>query len=173
MSKEKKALVQELQDNQDRLLHFLETIDEELFVYQPPNNSWSIAGLVEHIILSESGIVKGIKKYGEMPSEKAVISALDPKQIREVAKDRSKTYSSPSPFIPKGIFNNKGMAIEGFITHRASLDKFITTTELPLKQISFPHFAFGVLDGRSWLLFMIGHCDRHIVQMEEIKVNRK
>ena len=80
-------------------------------MYQPPNNSWSIAGLVEHIILSESGIVKGIKKYGEMPSEKAVISALDPKQIREVAKDRSKIYSSP--FIPKGIFNNKGMAIKG------------------------------------------------------------
>ncbi len=169
MSEYKIGILKELTDNQNRLLAFLGTITEAQFSYQPADGRWSIAGLIEHIILSEKAIIKGIQKFGEKPSEKEVVANLTHKQIEEVTNDRSKKYDAPAPFIPKGIFVDKGMAIEAFKVHRVSMEEFIRTTELPLKQISFPHFAFGMLDGRSWLSFIVGHCDRHILQMEEIK----
>lgn len=168
MSEYKIGILKELTDNQNRLLAFLDDITETQFSYQP-SNGWSIAGLIEHIMLSEKRIIKGIQKFGENPNEKEVTASLTHKQIGEVTNDRSKKYDAPAPFIPKGIFTNKGMAIEAFNTHRTSMEEFITATELPLKQISFPHFAFGMLNGRSWLSFIVGHCDRHILQMEEIK----
>ena len=56
MSKYKIGILKELTDNQNRLLTFLGNITETQFSYQP-FDGWSIAGLIEHIILSEKGII--------------------------------------------------------------------------------------------------------------------
>ena len=170
---EKEELVRVLQDNQDRLLSTLDAINGDLFLHKSSEDEWSIAELIEHIILVENGVLKGIQKSGITPSEQEIQSALDHTQMKEKAQNRSRKVKAPDPFIPKNIFSDKQAAIEAFKAHRKSISEFINTTTLPLKQIGFPHFTFGMLNGMSWFLFMAEHCERHILQMKEIEDSYK
>ncbi len=170
---EKEELISVLQSNQDRLLLVLDAINADLFLHRSSDDKWSVAELVEHIILVEKSVLKGIQKKGATPSEQEIASALDHSQMKEKAHDRSRKIDAPDPFIPKNIFASKETAIVAFKEHRKNIGEFITTTTLPLKQIGFPHFIFGMLNGMSWFLFMAEHCERHILQMEEIKENYK
>lgn len=167
-SEEKKAHLDKLSASQDKLLATLTSLTEEQFIYKPATDSWSIAELVEHIILSEKGILRAINKFGATPAKEAVAPTIDIEKLKAAVDNRGKKYQSPEYFIPKGIFTHTAAAMEAFNTHRASMYDFITTTEISLKLIGFPHFVFGMIDGANWLLFMSGHCERHVKQMEEV-----
>lgn len=171
MTEEKKELIVELEKNQSQLHTTLSTVSEELFCHQPSEDRWSIAELVEHIILVEKGVLKSIKKYGAKPRSEKIVSALDKDQVRKVANNRARKIKAPDLFIPKGIFKNKAAAIEAFNQHRSEVGDFITTTTLPLHSIGFPHMVIGMLNGMSWFSFMASHCHRHILQIEELKEN--
>ncbi|MFK7904318.1 MAG: hypothetical protein AB8B69_04295, partial [Chitinophagales bacterium] len=66
-------------------------------------------------------------------------------------------------------FKNKTEAIQAFAAIRSKVVNFVETTELPLEQITFKHFFLGSLDGKGWIAFMDGHCQRHTLQIQELK----
>jgi len=165
---EKKVNLKNLADSTSRLLTTLSNTSDALFSHQPPDNRWSIAELVEHIILVEQGVLMGLKKFGASPAKETIVTELDHASIMARGRNRNRKIEAPAQFIPKGIFTTKAAAIEAFSTHRASIDTFINTTTLPLELIGFPHPALGMLNGFNWLSFMSAHCERHVLQMEEI-----
>ncbi len=166
---EKEVCLKSLADTQKALLDTLETVSDKQFLARPAEDKWSMAELVEHIILVDSSILKGIHKFGTTPSTEPIVSKLILEKIVDRVADRSRKIPAPKYFIPKGMFATKAEAVAGFKKHRVSIDEFIQTTELPLKLIGFPHQIFGVLNGVDWLVFMAGHCERHRLQMEEFK----
>lgn len=168
---EKEICLKSLADTQTALLATLATVSDEQFLARPAEDKWSMAELVEHIILVDRSILKGIHKFGATPSAAPIVSTLILEKIVDRVADRSRKVPAPKYFIPKGMFATKAEAVAGFKKHRASIDEFIQTTELPLKLIGFPHQIFGVLNGVDWLVFMAGHCERHRLQMEEFKPN--
>jgi len=165
---EKKSLVlKTLSDNQNDLLGMLAQVSTDQFLYQPTEESWSIAALVEHIILVEKGVLAGVKKAGTKPADEVITKGLEEEQFRQAMRIRNRKVEAPAQFVPKGIFTNKEAAIEAFNAHRANIADFVKTTDLPLTHIGFPHFVLGILNGFDWFVFMAGHCERHILQMEE------
>lgn len=168
-SEEKKTLLAQLEKSKESLFTTLENVNKALFLYQPPNDRWSIAELVEHIILVDQRVLNGIQKFGSTPSEEEIITPFDNGELVKLVGTRTRKVEAPVYFIPKGTFLTKEAAIEAFEAHYASIYDFMNTTDLPLKRIGFPHALLGVLNGVNWLAFLGGHCDRHVEQMEEIK----
>ena len=169
-TEEKEICLKNLADSQKELINTIEAASETEFLVRPADNKWSMAELVEHIILVDASILKGIKKVGATPSKEAIVSSLLIDNIVNKVTNRSRKIDAPKYFIPKGIFTNKTAAIDGFSEHRATIEAFLNTTELPLKFIGFPHPIFGMLNGLDWFVFMAGHCERHRLQMEESTV---
>lgn len=166
-TEEKEICLKSLADTQKALLKTIELANETEFITRPAENKWSMAELVEHIILVDNSISKGIKKVGATPSKEAIVSSLLMDNIVNKVTNRSRKIEAPKYFIPKGIFANKTAAIDGFIEDRGTIEAFLNTTELPLKFIGFPHPIFGMLNGLDWFVFMAGHCERHRLQMVE------
>jgi|GEM_PF-4965945 len=61
---EKEVCLKSLADTQKALLDTLETVSDKQFLARPAEDKWSMAELVEHIILVDSSILKGIHKFG-------------------------------------------------------------------------------------------------------------
>lgn len=167
----KLAALKILEDNQHALFQMLEKVSGDLFLYEPAEK-WSIAQLVEHIILVENGVLGGIKKVGTHPKEAVINKPVTEEQFKQILHNRARKIEAPEKYVPKGIFTTKASAIKAFKEHRENIADFVNTTDLPLAYIGFPHFALGMLNGFDWLAFMAGHCERHIAQMEEI-INEK
>ncbi len=160
-----------LSDNQKALLATLEKVDADLFLHQPAGGRWSIAGLVEHIMMVENGVLAGIKKAGMQPKTEAIKKAVTDEKLGQLLRNRNIKLDAPAHFVPKGTFTNKTAAVAAFNNHRANIADFVNTTDLPLSFIGFPHPALGMLNGMDWIVFMAGHCERHILQMEEVKLS--
>jgi len=165
----RKEIFSDLENSEEAVKEVVERASEALFLKKPDENSWSMAELVEHIIMVEKGVLGTIQKMGTKVAEEVITSKLDDKTIVKLISNRERKVKAPDHFVPKGIFTNKEMAIQGLRKHRAEIEVFITTTKLPLKNIGFPHFAVGMLNGENWFTFMAGHCKRHADQMAEIK----
>jgi len=165
----RKEILSDLKNSEQAVTEVVERASEALFLKKPNETSWSMAELVEHIIMVEKGILGTIQKMGAKAAAEAIISKLDDKAIIQLISNRARKVKAPEHFIPKGIFSSKEIAIQGLRAHRAQIEAFITATKLPLKNIGFPHFAVGMLNGENWSNFMAGNCKRHADQMAEIK----
>lgn len=165
----RKEIFADLENSEQAVKKVVERASEALFLKKPDDTSWSMAELVEHIIMVEKGVLGTIQKIGAKTAEEAITSKLDDKAIIKLISNRERKVKAPEHFVPKGIFTSKEIAIQGLRAHRAQIEDFITTTKLPLKNIGFPHFAVGMLNAENWFTFMAGHCERHAEQMAEIK----
>ena len=165
----KKEIFNVLDDSQMAVEKAVKGAAEALFQKKPDETSWSMAELVEHIIMVEKGILGTIQKLGAKAPTEPVISKVGDAKIIKLISNRGVKVDAPAYFVPKGIFTSKAMALQAFSTHRTAIKDFITTTTLPLENIGFPHFVIGMLNGESWFTFMAGHCKRHAAQMAEIK----
>ncbi|MFT4758428.1 MAG: hypothetical protein ACI9LN_000387 [Saprospiraceae bacterium] len=168
MNKAERAdLIQVLQDSEANLLSTLKQTNEDLFQFKPDSDTWSMAELVEHLAITDQTLLAALLKKGERLYEETPETFPNPKIIR-VVSNRNHKVKAPEHLVPQGRFKNKTMGIQGFRDNREKVENFVTTTELPLDKIAFPHFALGLIDGKGWITFMAGHCQRHTEQMEEI-----
>ncbi len=167
--KRRKEIINELEDSELAVKKVVEGATEALFQKKPDETSWSMAELVEHIIMVEKGVLGTIQKMGAKASAEPIVSKIDDAKIIKLIANRDIKVKAPEQFLPKGIFTTKEMALQALTAHRAVIQEFISTTTLPLKNIGFPHFAIGMLNAENWFLFMAGHCKRHAEQMAEIK----
>lgn len=164
----KKELFSELADSELAVKKVVEVATEALFQQKSDDTNWSMAELVEHIMLVEKGVLGTIQKIGAKSPSEAVVTPLDDATIIRLTGNRGTKVDAPKHFIPKGIFTTKEMALQAFRAHRATIEDFISTTTLPLGNIGFPHFLMGILNAENWFVFMAGHCKRHAEQMAEI-----
>jgi len=166
-TKERADLIQILNESETLLLAKINPASEELFQYKATESTWSMAELVEHLIITDQNLLVGIIKKGERLYDE--MPELFPNEkLLKVINNRSKKIIAPPHLIPQGLFKTKEAAIDGFRKSRGAIENFVKTTELPLEKIAFKHFVLGQIDAKGWITFMAGHCQRHTAQMEEI-----
>lgn len=164
---ERATLIRILQHSERYLEGKIDGASEELFQFKPDAHTWSMAELVEHLMITDQSLLAGIIKkgerlYAEMPE------TFPNGKIIKATSNRKYKVKAPEYLVPQGRFKNKEMALQSFRANRAKIEEFVSTTDLPLDKIAFPHFALGLIDGKGWITFMAGHCQRHSDQMEEI-----
>ncbi len=167
---ERNELIALLQKSEADLLAAIKDVSEDFFTYKPYEDTWSIAEIIEHLIIADTGLLISIKKKGEKIRD-TVPETSSNDWIIKATSNRKRLVTAPHFLLPKGIFTSKEVAIQAFRKNRATIEEFLNTTDFPLEKIAFKHFALGLLNGKNWMAFMAGHCIRHTTQIEEMKKN--
>ena len=170
---ERQHLVDLLEANAKKFLADIEHVNDEQWKFKPASNAWSVGEVSEHITLSEGLLYSIVQKTLLAPAddEKAKTLAGNEKQLLVSVMDRSVKAQAPEVIKPTGRFVTKKELIDAFKIARAQTINYIKTTQDPLKNHVARHPAFGELTTYQWLVFIAGHADRHVAQLEEVKNN--
>lgn len=158
-----------LAETQQRLLTVTKGLSEAQLNFKPSPEAWSIAECVEHLAISEGmigGMLTGALKTPADPSKRDSVLNSDEKLLGMVSS-REKKMKTGEPFEPSGKFGSHEETVAAFVTKRGEHIEYIQTTSDDLRN----HYAkspVGTIDGLQILLFMSGHTERHVKQMEEV-----
>jgi len=170
---ERKFLINLLEANAEKFLTDIDHVSDDQWKFKPNSNAWSVGEVSEHITLSEGLLYSIIQKTLLAPpdDEKAETLAGNEKQLLVSVMDRSVKAQAPEVIKPTGRFVTKKELIEAFKMARAQTIDYVKTTQDPLKNHIARHPAFGELTTYQWLVFIAGHANRHVAQLEEVKAN--
>ncbi|HZI25242.1 MAG TPA: DinB family protein [Chryseolinea sp.] len=170
---ERRYVVELLEANANKFLADIEDVTDKQWKFKPVSNVWSVGEVSEHITLSEGLLFSIVQKTLAAPPdcEKAKTLAGNEKQLLVSVMDRSVKAQAPEVISPSGSFATKKELIEAFKIARDKTINYVKTTEDPLKNHIARHPAFGELTTYQWLVFIAGHANRHVAQLEEVKKN--
>jgi hypothetical protein len=153
-----------------RLKETVSDLEDGQLNFLPAGGEWTIANIVEHVSLVESGITR---IFGKILAEA---------QSKGVRSDGTATISEA--FLQKASQGLKLQAPErvrptGTVKIEASFVKMEETREkleelrplfetVECSEFKFPHPYFGDLTAHEWLALLGGHEVRHTKQIEEI-----
>lgn len=138
--------------------------------FKPAEDSWSIAEVMEHVVLIETSIHGIIESMSAVPESAAqgTRSEMDEFIIKEIPKRSRKRKSAPHA-CPTGRWSGPE-SLEHFVKCREHTMRLLLSRRL--REHAFPHPYFGSWDGYQWLLAAGSHGARHTEQMREVKAHR-
>jgi DinB superfamily len=133
---------------------------------------WSIAECAEHIAVSESYIFGAVEKLLAGPSATPEVLEKTKGKDEAVVKmvpDRSAKFQAPEPIKPKKLSSDPSEYVEKFKASRDAHIAYVEKTGDSMRDKVMPHPAMGPLDAYQWLLLVSAHCERHTLQILEVK----
>ena len=132
---------------------------------RPDPDRWTIAEVLEHIVLLEqvfhSRIVPGLKTGPPPAREAATVDAL----VRVLVPDRNTKYVVPPPLAPTGRWTESDCLRE-FVEVRQRTIEFLGDPA-GFRERTVNHPALGPLDTYQWILMVALHGARHTAQIRE------
>ncbi|MUP45730.1 DinB family protein [Gramella sp. BOM4] len=165
-----KDLYAHLEKSSEELNEAVDGLSEEQMMFSPGADSWSIAQVVEHIITVEGalqGMLQNKFTEEETPEMRSEIKITD-EQILGMITDRSQKMKTQSQFEPSAEFSTADEALEAFNDQREEIVDFLKDSNVNLRNY-INEFPFGKIDSYQTVLFLSGHTQRHVQQIEEIK----
>jgi uncharacterized damage-inducible protein DinB len=146
----------------DELWALVEGLTDEELNKKIGDGKWSIAQVLEHLLLTEQHILQEIK------------GSLTRKETKEkpvhYTVNRSHKVEAPEQLVPSNEFHTLDSLKEKMVKSRENIEKKLEQfSEEELNQLSLYHFAFGSVKLKQWLPFIHYHEKRHIEQIKEIK----
>ena len=167
--KERTMGVEEMSKTRDRLLSAVEGLSEAQLNFKSSPDSWSIAECVEHLAISENSfgqMLQGAVQTPADPSKRDSVKMSDEK-LMGIITSREQKVKTQEPFEPSGKFGNHEETLQAFTSKREEHIEYIKTTEDDLRN-HYGQLPFGAIDGYQILMFMSGHTERHVKQIEEV-----
>lgn len=134
-------------------------------------DSWSVAEILDHLRMVESGVARLISKrvgqareagLGEEKSTASVMPSFD----KYSALLEGTVLKSPEMVLPRAEVEFKE-ALEGLESSREALRAAVVSADgLALGEIKHNHVVLGELDLYQWLIFVGQHEGRHRKQIE-------
>ena len=166
---EREMAVAELTKTRDRLSKTVVELSDEQLNFKPTPESWSIAECVEHLAISENnigGMLKGALQTPADPTKRDSVQIPDEK-LMAIITSRDQKVKTSEAFEPSGKFGSFEETLAEFMAKREKHIAYLNSTEDDLRN-HYGQLPFGTIDGLQILLFMSGHTERHVAQMEEI-----
>jgi len=163
---EQKYALDLLASTADRLISAVSGLPEVQWRFRPAADRWSVAEILEHIVLLEqafhSRVVVALQT-GSAPLREA--SAVDSLVISRVP-DRTVKYQAPAPLVPRGRWS-ESEGLHGFAEIR---ERTITFASDPtgFRDRTVDHPFLGPLDSYQWVLMVALHSARHTEQILEV-----
>lgn len=153
--------------------HAVDNLSEAQLNFRPALGKWSIAECVEHIALAELEFPKILEReMRQLPSPdlRSKIRIQD-EEIRPKMISRMWKAKSPEVFQPSNKFAQVSDAIAAFQHQRIKTISYVESTKNDLRNRFWKHPLTGVIDLYQTLLLMSAHVERHIEQIENIKLS--
>lgn len=165
---ERQQLLDVLTSSEERFRRATDSLTADGWATRPIADKWSPAELAEHIALSEEVMPRLARKaLAEPPAERddTLVHELD-REIIDSMKDDAWHGKAPEAIQPRRTFPDGQAAAKAFLERRARTMDYVRETDDPLRNHTFPHPAYGPIDGYQWLLMLAHHSDRHVRQIE-------
>lgn len=166
---EREMAVKELTHSRDEVLIALDGLSESQVNFKPDEETWSLAEITEHLVITENGIfgmVEESLKTPADPSRRGEVKMTD-EQILGFIEDRSTRVKTQQQMEPTGQFGDFEATLEMFKDSREKHLNYLKETDDDLRN-HYAQLPFGTLDGLQVILFLSGHTDRHLQQMHEL-----
>ena len=169
---ERKFVLTELKDTKTDILKSLKGLSDAQLNYKASPERWSIRECFYHITLSEKALwnqLNDAMKESPKPEERSEIKVSDDDIIKMV-EDRSHRVKTIDPLQPsQANWKDIDEALIAFKAARAEHIKYAKSTTEDLRNhiIQLP---FGKVDAYQFILFVSAHSNRHLQQIEEVKM---
>ena len=173
-TQEREFVLDQLHNSRERLRVAVTGLSPEQQIFRPAEDQWSLADCLEHIALVEGRIFQGIQGALQQPPAPEKQAEVKDKTsfISRFVPDRSTRVKGPEMVMPRRDWKIFSELTESFEAARNRTLAFASQTEADLHSHFFPHFVFKDLDCYQWLLMISLHCERHVLQMEEVKASQ-
>jgi uncharacterized damage-inducible protein DinB len=128
---------------------------------------WSIAGIVEHIVVAERALLSRFDN-----AEKSDESLCNPERETQMVaglRNRSTRISAPERAWPAGRFATLAEALQQFLAAREKTIRFAREHQAELYRLRVAHPFFGAVNGVEMLAIIASHSSRHADQILEIR----
>lgn len=169
-SADKEFLLDYYERTREHLEEITEDLEEAQLQYQTAEDRWSVAQVLEHIILTEQsifGMTQEMMSNASNPERKAEVKATDEDLIMGI-EDRSHKFKTSAELEPTGKYSNAEEALADFEKQREEILNFIKETPEEEMRNHISDSPFGAIDGYQSLLFLAAHTARHTKQIEEV-----
>ena len=160
-----------VEEKRKELLQSFAGVPVDRLGQRPSAGGWSVAEILEHLGMVESGVARLIAKragrareagLGEEKSTESVLPSFD----QHRAKLDTMKMQSPTTVQPRANVD-LSEALQGLETSRESLRAAaVAANGLSLGEIKHTHPLLGELDLYQWLIFLGQHEARHRKQIE-------
>jgi hypothetical protein len=143
-------------------------LTEAQWKFKPAPDRWSVAEVVEHLVLIEGAVHGIVGNLSKAPATPAEFDArrIDAMVLAKVA-DRSTKYPAPEAAVPTGRWSPED-ALAHFLAARDESAVLLKSTP-DLRGHIVPHPVLGPMDGYEWILAVAAHSERHTQQILEVK----
>ena len=151
----------------------VELVPAELRDQQPGPDRWSVAQVLQHLLIIEKRIVTGVSKWvaeakenglGPELESSSVLSSLDLAMIA----DRTSRRTAPEEVRPKAEMDAASAWTALEQSRQALHNGVLVGDGLALSEVIQPHPVLGPINIYQWLLFVGSHEIRHTAQIREI-----
>lgn len=163
---ERERVLAHMDETREEYRRIAQALSHSQLHYKPAADRWSVAEILEHIIVVETRVLALVEKALQQPAS-AVKSSIEDDPLVEVVAQRVGKLKSPGPVIPNGRWPDDRL-LEEFEVIRKRSTEFARSANAELRQHSFPHPFFGELDCYQWLLLIPAHSQRHLAQAKEV-----
>ena len=148
-------------------------LSEAQLNFRAGEGRWTIGEIAEHIIVVENAL-RGMVEGG---MKSPVPTCKDDFRIQDVAviltiTNRQQKFQAPEAVRPNGRWKTVPDLLTNFDTTRKTSVDFIKNNKEDMRS-HFVSMPLGKLDAFQAYLFMIGHSERHLAQLKEVKLDGK
>lgn len=170
---ERKFAVMQLKDTRADLLRSVKGLTDAQLNFKPSRNQLSIKECVYHITTVENsmwGLLDNMMKQPSTPEKRGLITVTDIGLYNNIDAKNQPIEIAEKLQPDNDSWQNTAAAISTFKAMRNEQLKYTKTTTEDMRNhlIEMP---FGWIDSYQLILFIAGHTNRHIQQIEEIKAN--
>jgi hypothetical protein len=160
------ALAQ-MRSSTTELLALLDGVSHTEWKLRPAGKEWSIAETVEHVVLTNRGVLARLGRLFASPL------ADDAPRFDDAAisSDMFRTAGPAPPGLaePEGRFATRAEGVAALEASRDALLAWARDADGDLRRHGLPHPVFGVFDGVQWILFAAAHTDNHVPQVRALR----
>lgn len=161
-------------DNERTALHeAVESVPPELRDKQPGADRWSVAQVLQHLLIIEKRIGLGMTKWvtdagtGGIGTESETSSVMNSLPL-ELIIDRSQRRNAPEEVRPSGDIDAQSAWAALEKSRETLRAAFLSGDGLALSKVIQPHPVLGPINLYQWMLFVGSHEMRHTAQVREI-----
>ena len=160
-------------DTRDDFVKQLTGLSDAQLNFRAGEGRWTIGEIAEHIIVVENalrGFVEGGMK-APVPACKDEFRIQDVSVILTIT-NRQQKFTAPEQVRPNGRWKTVPELLTNFETTRKTSIDYMKNMKDDMRS-HFVSMPLGKLDAFQSFLFMIGHSERHLAQLKEVKADQK
>lgn len=166
---DRQNLLSNLNRNRNEIVQLTENLSQEQWHFNPDEDSWNIAQVLEHIALYDQLVINETQKALVLPPRPEEYSFTKSDDFYTKWMGESKPHKAYAHTVPLGLINGKDN-LSYFLNSRDHLNKIISSTSKDLKAHFTPRSseAHKLRSVHGLIIVHFGHTDRHIRQIKRI-----